>query len=276
MGQGTNTVMTQICADAVGVDMSCIVTLGADTDTTPDAGKSSASRQTFISGNATFLAGAALRAKLLGLAGASDEGHIELDGPRLTVHDRDEITTVDIGAMDADLDGLIAVTSATYDPPTTALDEDGQGEPYAQFGFGAHMAELEVDLELGTVHLRRITAAHDVGRAVNPTLIEGQIEGGVAQGIGMALMEDYLPGRNENLHDYLIPTIGDVPEIVSILVESGDPVGPYGAKGIGEHALVPTAPAILNAIRDAVGAGVRRVPATPDLVLAAIAEGASG
>ena len=136
------------------------------------------------------------------------------------------------------------------------------------------MAEVEVDLALGTVRLRRITAAHDVGRAVNPTLIEGQIEGGVAQGIGMALMEEYLPGRNENLHDYLIPTIGDVPEIVSILVESGDPVGPYGAKGIGEHALVPTAPAILNAIRDAVGAGVRHVPATPDRVLAAIAEGA--
>src|SRR6185436_754342 len=132
-----------------------------------------------------------------------------------------------------------------------------------------------VDLELGTVHLQRITAAHDVGRAVNPTLIEGQIEG-VAQGIGMALMEEYLPGRNENLHDYLIPTIGDVPKVVSILVESGDPIGPYGAKGIGEHALVPTAPAILNAIRDAAGAGVRRVPATPDRVLAAIAEGAAG
>ena len=275
MGQGANTVMTQICADAVGVDMSHIVTLGADTDTTPDAGKSSASRQTFISGNATYLAGTALRVRLLELAGASQEAHLELDGPHLVVHDRDEVTTVDVGSLDADQDGLVAVTTATYDPPTTALDEDGQGEPYAQFGFGAHMAELDVDLELGTVHLRRITAAHDVGRAVNPTLIEGQIEGGVAQGIGMALMEEYLPGRNENLHDYLIPTIGDVPEIVSILVESGDPVGPYGAKGIGEHALVPTAPAILNAIRDAVGAGVRHVPATPDRVLAAIAEGAA-
>ena len=276
MGQGANTVMTQICADAIGVDMARIATLGADTDTTPDAGKSSASRQTFISGNATYRASTALRTRLLALARASDEGHIELDGPRMVVHDRDRITTVDIGAMDADEDGLVAVTSATYDPPTTSLDEDGQGEPYAQFGFGAHLAELDVDLELGTVRMRRITAAHDVGRAVNPTLIEGQIEGGVAQGIGMALMEEYLPGRNENLHDYLIPTIGDVPEVVSILVESGDPVGPYGAKGIGEHALVPTAPAILNAIRDATGAGVRRVPATPDRVLAAIAEGAAG
>ena len=275
MGQGANTVMTQICADAVGVDMSHVVTLGADTDTTPDAGKSSASRQTFISGNATYLAGTALRVRLLELAGASEEAHLELDGPHLVVHDRNEVTTVDVGSLDADHDGLVAVSTATYDPPTTALDENGQGEPYAQFGFGAHMAELDVDLELGTVHLRRITAAHDVGRAVNPTLIEGQIEGGVAQGIGMALMEEYLPGRNENLHDYLIPTIGDVPEIVSILVESGDPVGPYGAKGIGEHALVPTAPAILNAIRDAVGAGVRHVPATPDRVLAAIAEGAA-
>jgi CO/xanthine dehydrogenase Mo-binding subunit len=275
MGQGANTVMTQICADALGVDMSRIVTLGADTDTTPDAGKSSASRQTFISGNATYHAATALRARLLLLCGASDEAHLELEGPHLVAHDHGETTVVDLGSLDADEDGLVAVDTETYNPSTTTLDEDGQGDPYAQFGFGAHMAELDVDLELGTVRLRRITAAHDVGRAVNPTLIEGQIEGGVAQGIGMALMEEYIPGRNENLHDYLIPTIGDVPEVVSILVESGDPVGPFGAKGIGEHSLIPTAPAILNAIRDAVGAGVRRLPATPHRVLAAIAQGAA-
>jgi CO/xanthine dehydrogenase Mo-binding subunit len=180
---------------------------------------------------------------------------------------------VELDRLAADPEDLVAVSAGSYDPPTTPLDEDGQGAPYAQFGFGAHLAEIEVDLELGTVRLRRITAAHDVGRAVNPTLIEGQIEGGVAQGIGMALMEEYIPGRNENLHDYLIPTIGDVPEIVSILVESGDPVGPYGAKGIGEHSLIPTAPAILNAIRDAVGAGIRSLPATPERVLEAIAKG---
>ncbi len=273
MGQGANTVMAQICADALGVDMSRIAALGADTDTTPDAGKSSASRQTFVSGNATFLAASALRERLLALAGASDEAHLELDDTRLVVHDRGAMTTVDLTAVDADADGLVAVAIETYDPPTTVLDDDGQGDPYAQFGYGAHLAELDVDLELGTVCLRRITAAHDVGRAVNPTLVEGQIEGGIAQGIGMALMEEYIPGRNENLHDYLIPTIGDVPEVVSILVESGDPAGPFGAKGIGEHTLIPTAPAILNAIRDAVGAGVRRLPATPDRVLAAIAAG---
>ena len=109
MGQGANTVMTQICADAVGVDISSIVTLGPDTDTTPDAGKSSASRQTFVSGNATYLAGTALRARILELAAASEEAHLELDGSHLVVHDRDTVTTVDIGSLDADEDGLVAV-----------------------------------------------------------------------------------------------------------------------------------------------------------------------
>jgi aldehyde oxidoreductase len=132
------------------------------------------------------------------------------------------------------------------------------------------MMELSVDTRLGTVKLDRLTAAHDVGKAINPLLVEGQIEGGAAQGIGLALMEDYMPGRTENLHDYLIPTFGDMPEVTSIIVEVPDPHGPYGAKGLGEHVLIPTAPAILNAIRDATGASVRHLPATPDKVLAAI------
>jgi CO/xanthine dehydrogenase Mo-binding subunit len=130
--------------------------------------------------------------------------------------------------------------------------------------------ELSVDTLLGTVKLHRLTAAHDVGRAINPMLVEGQIEGGTAQGIGMALMENYIPGRTENLHDYLIPTFGDMPEVENIIVEVPDAVGPYGAKGLGEHVLIPTAPAILNAIRDATGALVRDLPATPDKVRAAI------
>jgi CO/xanthine dehydrogenase Mo-binding subunit len=273
MGQGANTVLTQICADALGVEVDRVDRVGPDTDVTPDAGKSSASRQTFVSGNATAIASRDLRGQLLRLAGASDEARLELDGVALTVHDRGAATTVRLDELEADAEGFVRTATATFDPPTVPLDGDGQGEPYAQFGYGAHLVELEVDVELGLVRLLRVTAAHDVGRAVNPTLIEGQIAGGVAQGIGMALMEEYVPGRNENLHDYLIPTIGDVPEVVCILVESVDPVGPFGAKGIGEHALVPTAPAILNAIRDAVGSGVRRLPATPDRVLAAYAAG---
>ena len=161
--------------------------------------------------------------------------------------------------------------SGTFDPPTTPLDADGQGMPYATYAFAAQIAEVEVDIELGTVKVLRIVAAHDVGRAVNPTQVEGQIHGGIAQGIGLALMEEYVPGRTENLHDYLIPTIGDVPPIECLLVEDAEPLGPYGAKGIGEPALVPTAPAILNAIHHATGcAAAPRAPATPDRVRAAI------
>ncbi len=116
----------------------------------------------------------------------------------------------------------------------------------------------------------KITAAHDVGRAINPTLIEGQIEGGVAQGIGMALMEEFFPGKGENLHDYLIPSAGDIPAVESILIEDQSPIGPFGAKGIGEQAVIPTAPAVLNALHDAIGIRVRKIPATPDRVRAAI------
>ena len=118
--------------------------------------------------------------------------------------------------------------------------------------------------------LAKLTTAHDVGRAINPLLIEGQIEGGATQGIGMALMEEFVPGRAENLHDYLIPTVGDVPAFEHHIIEVEDAEGPFGAKGLGEHVLIPTAPAILNAIRDASGAQVVDLPATPDKVLAAI------
>jgi len=117
-------------------------------------------------------------------------------------------------------------------------------------------------------------AAHDVGRAINPMLVEGQIHGGIAQGLGLALMEEYHAGRTDNLHDYLIPTIGDVPEIECFLVEDLEPAGPFGAKGVGEPALIPTAPAILGAIRHATGVRIDRVPATPARVLAAIQGGA--
>jgi CO/xanthine dehydrogenase Mo-binding subunit len=270
IGQGANTVISQICSDAIGVPLDTVIRVGADTDTTPDAGKTSASRQTFISGNAAFAAGQSLRRQMLDLVDASAEASFEFKDSTLSVHDRGEVKRLDLTGLQADDLGLVAVAQATYDPPTTPLDENGQGGPYAVFGFGAQLTELEVDLELGTVKLLRITAAHDVGRAVNPTLVEGQIEGGIAQGIGMALMEEYIPGRTDNLHDYLIPTMGDVPEVVSILVESHDPLGPYGAKGIGEHSLIATAPSILNALRDAIGVSIRDVPATPDRVLAAI------
>lgn len=163
-----------------------------------------------------------------------------------------------------------------FDPPTTTLDAQGQGEPYATYAFGAQVAIVDVDTELGTVRPVRIYAAHDVGRAINPTQVEGQIEGGIAQGLGLALMEEYLPGRTENLHDYLIPTIGDVPEIEVVIVEDPEPLGPFGAKGVGEPGLVPTAPAVLGAIRHATGVRVTKVPALPHRLRAALREREAG
>jgi CO/xanthine dehydrogenase Mo-binding subunit len=265
-------VIAQIAADALGLPLGKVRLVGADTSVTPDAGKTSASRQTFITGRAAEKAGRALREKVLRFANVSDRAALSIEAAMLTVREGDAARVIDLSAMEADSDGLVFRAVETYDAPTTALDAKGQGKPYAVYGFGAQIAELEVDMKLGTVKLIKITAAHDVGRAINPLLVEGQIEGGIAQGIGLALMEEYVPGRTENLHDYLIPTIGDVPPIESILVEVPDPEGPFGAKGLGEHVLIPTAPAILNAIRHASGARIRKVPATPARVLAAIRE----
>jgi hypothetical protein len=174
------------------------------------------------------------------------------------------------GAFDPQPNTIDFAIAPVNDPPTAPLDANGQGAPYAVYGYGAQMVELEVDEALGSVRLLKITAAHDVGRAINPMLVRGQIEGGIAQGIGMALMEEYLPARTENLHDYLIPTFGDVPPIESLIIEVPDPEGPFGAKGLGEHVLIPTAPAILNAIRHATGAEITRVPALPHRLLHAM------
>lgn len=270
IGQGANTVIAQITADALGVALSELDLVGPDTALTPDCGKTSASRQTYITGKAALLAGQALRARILAMTNMGSDALIAPVPGALCVRDGHAERRIDLAAIEPDENGYVVAAEESYDPPTCALDENGQGIPYAVYGYGAQMAEVEVDLELGTVRVRRITAAHDVGRAINPALAVGQIEGGIAQGLGLALMEEFIPGHTENLHDYLIPTVGDMPEIVSVLIEKPDPEGPFGAKGLGEHVLIPTAPAVLNAIRDACGAQVTRLPALPHRVLAAI------
>jgi aldehyde oxidoreductase len=271
IGQGSNTIMVQICADALGLPVSAFNLVTGDTDLTLDAGKTSASRQAFVSGNAARLAGEDLRGKLLRLANAGDTAVIELADGKVKIDDNGRLQVIDLAKLPASAEGGDLLTGeGRFDPPTTMLDADGQGVPYATYGFAAQIAEVDVDVELGIVKVRRIVAAHDVGRAINPTQVEGQIHGGIAQGLGLALMEEYLPGRSENLHDYLIPTVGDMPEIEVIIVEDREPLGPFGAKGIGEPALVPTAPAILGAVRHATGVRITRVPATPDRVRAAL------
>ena len=238
VGQGSYTIMRQICADALGVPVDEIHQITGDTDLTPDAGKTSASRQTYVTGKATEQAALDLRQQIEALEGRNESVALQAE--------------------------------ATFDPPASPLDENGQGEPYGTYAFAAQMAVVKVDTELGTTKVVRMVGAHDVGKAINPTLVEGQIQGGIAQGLGLALMEEYLPGRTENLHDYLIPTVGDMPEMEIILIEDPDPNGPQGAKGVGEPGLVPTAPAILAAIKSAAGVRIHQIPATPDRVRAAI------
>ncbi|GIR31349.1 MAG: aldehyde oxidase [Deltaproteobacteria bacterium] len=270
IGQGANTIMIQICAEALGLPASSFQFIMGDTDLTADAGKTSASRQAFVSGRASQLAGEHLRTQIIHLAEAEEDANLRLDGSTLWVQDKNGEHSILLSDLLPRTNGDVLVGEGTFDPPTTKLDENGQGSPYATYGFGAHIAEVEVDLKLGTTRVLRLAAAHDVGKTVNPTQVEGQIQGGVAQGLGMALMEEYVQGVTENLHDYLIPTVGDMPDIEILLIEDPEPLGPFGAKGIGEHALIPTTPAILGGIRQATGVSIHRIPATPDRVLQAI------
>ncbi|MCL4187650.1 MAG: molybdopterin-dependent oxidoreductase [Rhodobacteraceae bacterium] len=276
IGQGSDTVIAQIAADALGVPLAALALVGPDTALTPDAGKTSASRQTFVTGRAALAAARALRAAVLRLANAGEGATLLPGADGLRVAEDGRVALLDLAGLQPDAAGYALSATETYDPPTAALDADGQGAPYAVYGWGAQIAEVAVDAALGTVRVLRVTAAHDVGRAINPALARGQIEGGIAQGLGLALMEEYLPGRTENLHDYLIPTTDDMPEVEAILVEVPDPEGPMGAKGLGEHALIPTAPAILNAIRDATGATLAEVPVLPHRLRAAIRAAGGG
>ena len=270
IGQGANTVISQLFATALGVPVHALTLIGADTDVTPDAGKTSASRQTYVSGNAARLSGAAMRAQILERMNVAEDAQLEIADGMIHANDNAGRHSFALSSLAADGEGYVLRSEETYDPPTKPLDENGQGAPYAQFGYAAHLVVVEVDTAFGTVKPLHFVAAHDVGKAINPMLVEGQVQGGIAQGLGMALMEEYLPGRTENLHDYLIPTIGDMPPVETLIIEEPDAHGPYGAKGLGEHVLIPTAPAILNAIHNAAGVRITQVPATPARVRAAL------
>src|SRR6185437_3349130 len=175
----------------------------------------------------------------------------------------------------AKLNGLVPTGTACFTSHRTTLDpETGAGVPWESYVFGCQVAEVEVDTITGEVQVLGIWAAHDVGRAVNPQGVEAQIEGGVVQALGQGLMEDYKleQGRTTTagFAKYILPTALDVPHINSIIIEDPDPLGPLGVKGIGEPAMIPTIPAVTNAIYDAVGVRIMSLPATPEKVLAAI------
>jgi CO/xanthine dehydrogenase Mo-binding subunit/aerobic-type carbon monoxide dehydrogenase small subunit (CoxS/CutS family) len=270
IGQGSNTILSQIAAHGLNLPTAQLRLVAGDTDRTPDAGKTSASRQTYVSGRATELAAKNLRARILERVGLRD-----LEGTRLRVLSQANTTSVLVTQDRTSRELRLAYNEAlhgtgTFDPPTTPQDADGQGEPYACYAFAAQVALVEVDLDLGTTQVLNVCAAHDVGRAINPTQVEGQVHGGILQGLGLALMENYLPGKTENLHDYLVPTIGDAPQMEVRLIEEPTALGPAGAKGVGEPGLVPTAPAILGAIEHATGVRMLDIPVLPHKLRAAL------
>ena len=169
----------------------------------------------------------------------------------------------------------MVIGNGWYDPPTKLVDKDTyKGNISAAYGFGAQAAEVEVDIETGKVRVLKIVAAHDVGRAINPMYVEGQIEGGIQMGIGYALTEELQvrEGRvlNPTFLDYRVPTALDMPNMETVIIETADPEGPYGAKGVGEMGGTPTAPAIANAVYDAIGIRMHQVPMTGERVLRAL------
>ncbi len=279
-GQGSLTVLGQIAAEALGIAADDVHVVSADTDATPMDTGAIASRTTYVTGNAVNLAAAQARAILFDVAApmlgvVPDE--LEARDRKIQVKGFPQraLSIGDVAMHALVVKGEPPIASASWNPPTVALDADGQGKPFSTYVYATQIAEVEVDDETGEVQVLRVVAAHDCGTPINPMLVEGQVEGGIAMGVGFALQEEILfdsAGRqvNPNLTNYIMPTTLDMPDIEVDIVPCYDPTGPFGAKGVGEPTSVPTAAAILNAINDAVGVRITSLPATAERVLAAI------
>ncbi|MBI4674601.1 MAG: xanthine dehydrogenase family protein molybdopterin-binding subunit [Chloroflexi bacterium] len=280
IGGGQMNTLAQITAEVLGVPMERITVYGTDSALTPLAGTTTATRQMYMSGNATYQAALAVRKTLAERASQ----HLECELDEIDFADNTVFVKND-ASQNMPLTQLIAICAAEglpranlslfKAPFTDKLDPDNaQGDIWPDYTFGAQAVKVAVDTETGEVRVLKSAACHDVGRALNPAAVAGQIEGGAAQGLGYALMEDVQIVNGVTLTpsfaEYLIPTASDIPETKTIILESGTGLGPFGAKGIGEPALTPMAPAIANAVADAIGARVTQLPLTPERVLEAI------
>ncbi|TCS63095.1 xanthine dehydrogenase family protein molybdopterin-binding subunit [Varunaivibrio sulfuroxidans] len=278
IGEGILTVLAQVAADELGVRPQDVTIGDNDTARAPEAAHAGATRQTYMIANAVALASRDARAKLF--AEIADhwgvpEDVINAHGGEIWARDHNLRMTMDEAVAICKGRGVVPVGSASFTAHHTGLDaRDGSGKPWQAYVFGAQIAEVEVDTATGEVQVLGVWAAHDVGRAVNPKGVEGQIEGGVVQAIGQALMEEYALKdgytTTPDFAKYILPTSLDIPEITSCIIEDPDPLSPLGAKGIGEPSMIPTAPAIANAIYDAIGVRMTALPATPERVLAAL------
>jgi xanthine dehydrogenase D subunit len=263
VGQGFVTIAQQIARTVLGVDE--VVLEPMDTSI-GSAGSTSASRQTWMSGGAVDAACRAVRERLFEHVGRLND----VEPLRLVIEDTDVVDTMGplrVPVTDASAGQRFDETVEFRHRPTTELDENGQGSSHTAFAFVAHRAVVDVDPELGLVKVVQVATAQDVGRALNPLSVLGQIEGGIAQGLGLAVMEEIVIAdgriRNPSFTDYLLPTALDAPTVVSTLVEEPDPQAPLGAKGVGEPPCISVTPAIVAAIRAATGRDLCRVPVRP-------------
>jgi CO/xanthine dehydrogenase Mo-binding subunit len=255
-GEGMLVILSQIAAEALGCPVEMVRVIECDTSRVPDSGPAGGSRATVMSGNA--IREAALKIRTAMQPFTTDRGLSWNDAVTACVQNQ-----VGLAAF-----GWAVPPETTFDPAS------GQGEPYIAYSFSATVVEVEVDTGTGETRVLRVHSAHDAGRVLNPTAAEGQVEGGVVQGLGYALMEEHVlkDGRiaNDRFSTYLIPSAKDAPEIKAILVEHQYPWGPYGAKGLGEAPIVGVAPAVTAAIAHAAGVRLDEIPATPERVMVAL------
>ena len=283
MGTGAATTATaQICAEELGVELSDVHVITSDSETIPADFGTYGSRVTTLSGRAVQDACEQVRGQLYRVGAElleADVGELAMGGRKVFVKadpSREvDLATVVQSSLFRDRDGRQIMAQAHFDAPCDLPDpETGVGDFAMSYSFGAHAVEVEVDEETGLVRVVDFVAATDCGNLVNPALAESQVEGGAAQGIGYGLMEDLIceEGQvlNPHLATYRVPTATEMPPVRMIWVETDDPQGPYGAKGLGEMGLVPTAAAIANAVYNATGARVHRIPLTPERVLTEI------
>jgi xanthine dehydrogenase molybdenum-binding subunit len=277
IGTGGSTMMAQVVSQELGVPMARIQVLNNDTDVMPWDIGCHAQRNAFVTGHAARLAAQDARVQLFQQASemleaapadlvAKDSRIYAQGAPGRSVGLAEAVQ-----ALHYRTGGAAILGKGYYDPPTVPTDPRGKGNKSATYSYACHGVEIEVELDTGRVTVLRVVAAHDCGTAINPMDVEGQIEGGVAQAMGWALTEELVwrEGRtlNADLLDYKVLTPMDVPDIEVVLIETADPEGPYGAKGVAEISIVPTAAAIANALNYALGARLRTLPFSPDKVL---------
>jgi CO/xanthine dehydrogenase Mo-binding subunit len=297
IGQGSDTIIAQLVAEEMGVLPEDVNIIDRDTDVCPwDVGVH-ASRTTFVAGNSAVMAARQVKEKILRLAAGFVDRWKDKDGTRhemkldedpndLVIRERmvysvkEPEKKIALGKIlrgaHYEKNGTMIMAECFYDPDNENLDREFKGNLSKAYAYGAHGVEVEVDRQTGKVKILKYVAAHDVGRAINPMLLEGQIYGAAAQGVGYALTERLILEKGEvmnpNFRDYKLLTAKDEIPVEPVIIESIDEAGPYGAKGIGEPGLVPTAPAIANAIYDAVGIRLKKLPMTPERVLKALKE----